>query len=87
VGAFTIEITRPAQRQLRKLDPKTRARVAAQIDQLTEEPRPAGARLLRAAATILFRIREGDYRIVYRVEDERLLVLVVKKGHRSEVYR
>ena len=85
--AYAIEIARPAQRQLRKLDRAARARVAARIDQLAEEPRPAGVKRLHGTSTVLYSIREGDHRIVYQVEDDRLVVLVVKIGHRSEVYR
>ncbi len=84
---FAIEITRPAQRQLRKLDRRARARVSARIDLLAEDPRPAAVKRLQATAAVLYRVREGDYRIVYQVEDERLLILVVTIGHRKEVYR
>ena len=85
--AYAIEITRPALRQMKKLDPRIRERLSRRIDQLAEEPPPPGAVQLKATSPPLYRVREGDYRIVYRIEQERLTVLVVRIGHRSEVYR
>jgi mRNA interferase RelE/StbE len=85
--AYAIEITRPALRQMKKLDPRIRERLSRRIDQLAEEPLPPGAVQLKATSPPLYRVREGDYRIVYRIEQERLTVLVVRIGHRSEVYR
>ncbi|MCD4726205.1 MAG: type II toxin-antitoxin system RelE/ParE family toxin, partial [Pirellulales bacterium] len=53
---------------------------------LAKNPRPAGAKML-AGPNRFLRVRVGDYRIIYRVEDDRLVVLVVRVGHRREVYR
>ena len=53
---------------------------------MAENPRPQGVQQLSGEEGI-FRIREGDYRIIYRIEQEVLTVLVVKIGHRREVYR
>ena len=80
-----VTLSPPAARQLRKLDPQARRRVQAALDLLAEHPRPPGAtRLVGGAGE--WRVRTGDYRIVYEIEDERLLVLVLRVGHRREVY-
>jgi mRNA interferase RelE/StbE len=60
--------------------------VDAKILALGQNPRPQGAKKLRDRDNLL-RVRVGDYRILYRVEDDRLVVLVVRIGHRREVYR
>lgn len=84
--AWRIEVLRPAARALRGLPRADQRAIAAAIDGLAAEPRPPGSRVLRGSRT-LYRIRVGDYRIVYAIEAERLVVLVVRIGHRREVYR
>ena len=64
---------------------KLRRRVAEHIQALTDNPRPHGCRKL--AGGDRYRIRCGTYRVVYSVEDERRMVLVVKIGHRKDIYR
>lgn len=81
-----IEFVPSAARELANLDQAMKRRVARRIDQLAEEPRGAGSFKLRGADDV-WRARVGDYRIVYQIEDGRLLVLVVKIGHRRDVYR
>lgn len=84
---YTVEIARPAQRQLKKLDVPIRRRVSRRIDQLANDPRPSGVAKLTSISPLVFRIREGQYRILYIIEDDQLIVLVIRIGHRSEVYR
>lgn len=57
------------------------------IDSLAKDPTPAGSKLLKGKHAGLHRLRSGDFRVLYQVEDERLVVLVVKVGNRREVYR
>ncbi len=83
---YRIEVAPTAVRQLRKLDPVARRRVQAAIELLAEEPRPSGARKL-AGGEGEWRVRTGDYRIVYEIRDNVLLVLVVAVGHRRDIYR
>jgi len=85
VSAYRIELRPAAVRGLRKLDPPTRARVQGVIALLAQDPRPPAARTLRGRPGL--RIRVGDYRIIYTVVDEVLLVVVVTLGHRRDVYR
>jgi mRNA interferase RelE/StbE len=83
---YVVELAPAAVRQLRKLDPPARRRVQAAIELLADNPRPpAATRLVGGAAE--WRVRTGDYRIVYEIHDDRLLVLVLAVGHRREVYR
>jgi len=83
---YRVALAPAAARQLRKFDPQVRRRVQAAIELLATEPRPpAATRLVGGAGE--WRVRTGDYRIVYEIEDERLLVLVLSAGHRREIYQ
>ena len=68
------------------LEPSLAARILTRIEALGAEPRPAGCRKLRGAND-LWRLRIGDYRVIYMIDDDVLLVVVVTVGHRREVYR
>jgi len=83
---YSVEIAPAAARQLRKLDPPARRRIQAAVELLATEPRPAGAKKL-AGGGGEWRARTGDYRIVYEIHDQVLLVLVLALGHRREIYR
>ena len=84
---YRVLLRPPAQKFLRKLrDKSLTARLIAAMRGLASQPRPPGCEKL-VGPDNLYRIRVGDYRIVYQVRDEVLLVLVLKIGHRREVYR
>lgn len=83
---YRIVLTSAALRQLRKLDPQGRRRIEAAVRLLADTPRPPAAKLL-VGGNGLWRIRVGDYRVIYRVVDDELSVSVIKLGHRREVYR
>lgn len=83
---YRVEIAPAAQRQLRKLKKLAQKRILKGIEALADDPRPAGLRKLSGTEE-LYRIREGDYRIIHQIRDEVLLVLVVKVGHRKDVYQ
>jgi len=83
---YRIELTRDALRALAKLDKPVRRRVQGAIDRLADDPRPAGMIALRGAPGA-FRIRVGDYRVIYVLHDDLLLVVVIDIGHRRDVYR
>ena len=82
--SYRIELRPAAVRALKKLDPPIRSRVQGAIALLAEDPRPPAARALRGRPGL--RVRVGDYRIIYTVTDEVLLVVVVTVGHRRDVY-
>jgi len=83
---YTIEIQPAAQRQFAALDRAAQARVDSKIVALAENPRPPGAVKL-AGASDTWRVRVGDWRILYSIRDRELVVLVIRIGHRREVYR
>lgn len=85
-GSHRVRLAPAADRQLRTLDAGARARVAAAIDLLAATPRPPGAKKL-AGGEGEWRVRTGDYRIVYEIHDQVLTVLVVRVAHRREVHR
>ena len=85
--AYVVEFSPAARRQLRKLDPPILKRILRRIEKLEKQPRPKSAKKLQGSSEPLYRIRESDYRIVYSIEDDRLIVLVVRIGHRGDVYR
>lgn len=82
--AYTVEFTRRASREFRKLPPEVQRRIAPRIDALEHNPRPHGVEKIGGG---IHRIRVGDYRIIYEIRDRTLLVLVVHMGHRRDVYR
>ncbi|MFT3871923.1 MAG: type II toxin-antitoxin system RelE/ParE family toxin [Nocardioides sp.] len=83
---YRTEVAPAVLRQLRKLDRAAQRRVQAAIDLLADEPRPRGAKKLGGGAGE-WRVRTGEYRIVYEIHDGVLLVLVVAVGHRRDIYR
>ena len=82
---YQIQLRPAAVRALRKLDPAVRPRIQGAIALLAADPRPPAARALRGR--LGFRIRVGDYRIIYTIDDGVLLIVVVALGHRSDVYK
>ena len=83
--AYRVEVTPRARRDLRALPARDRKRVADQIDALKSDPRPTGCRKLKGRENF-YRIRVGDYRVVYQIEGEVLLILIVRVGDRKEIY-
>ena len=86
MARFEILIKRSAAKEIEAISrKKDRQRIVRKIRQLAEDPRPPGCQKLSGRDR--YRIRQGPYRIVYSVEDDRLIVYVVTVGHRSDVYR
>ncbi len=83
--SYRVEFTSAAARQVRKLPRPARDRVLDAIEDLGEDPRPHGAKKLVGERTA-WRIRIGDYRVLYDVFDSELTVSVVRAAHRREVY-
>lgn len=82
---YEIALSPSATRQLRKFDPDARRRIQAVLELLAENPRPpAATRLVGGAGE--WRVRTGDYRVIYEIHEGRLLVLVLRMAHRREVY-
>jgi len=83
---YSVELRPSARKALLRLPRRDASRLIAAMESLSRNPRPSGVKKLTGLDD-LYRIRVGDYRIVYQIHDDRLLVLVVKVGHRREVYR
>jgi mRNA interferase RelE/StbE len=83
---YAIEVAPAALRKLRKIDGTDRVRIIAAIDRLAHQPRPAGVRALTGHPGLL-RIRVGDYRVVYSVDDGRLVVTIIAAAHRRAINR
>ena len=86
MDSYHVEFTRSAEKDLRRIDKERISAILREIDGLAQDPRPQGAKKL-AGADRTYRIRIGDYRVVYEVEDDVLLVLVIRVAHRKDVYR
>jgi len=84
VSEYRIELRPAALRALGKLDPPARRRIQGVISLLAQDPRPPAARALKGRHA--FRVRVGDYRIIYSVQDDVLLIVVVTLGHPRDVY-
>lgn len=84
MAAYRVEVQRSAERDLARLSPLLFQRVAERIDALAGDPRPPGCEKLVALEA--YRVRVGDHRVIYEVDDRRS-VIVVRVRHRREVYR
>ena len=85
---YRVELRPAAARELRKLDRPARDRIAKVLALLAEDPRPPAAKMLVSDdLPRLWRVRTGDYRVIYSIDDQTVLVLVVNVRHRREAYR
>lgn len=84
MSRFRIELRPAAVKALRRIDPQDRGRVQGAIALLGEDPRPPGARALQGRDG--YRVRVGNYRILYTIRNDILVVVVVTVGHRRDVY-
>ncbi len=82
---YRIEIKRSATKELRRIAAKDQRRIIDRIRSLSGDPRPADTKKLSGEEK--YRIRQGDYRILYQIYDETITVVVVRIGHRRDVYR
>jgi mRNA interferase RelE/StbE len=85
VASYSVYVKRSAAKELETLPLKDRRRVAARIGALANEPRPTGVEKISGQEK--YRVRQGDYRVLYTIDDSALTVTVVKVGHRGDVYR
>jgi mRNA interferase RelE/StbE len=86
MDSFRVELTRSAEKDLRRIERKTLPRIIAALEGLAANPRPAGCRKL-SGSKFTYRIRVGNYRVVYELEEGKLIVLVVRIRHRKDAYR
>ena len=86
MARYSLEISRTAEKQLRKLPAESRRRVARAMLALGGEPHPSGSRKLTGYDDV-FRVRVGVYRIIYSVAGRALVIIILKIGHRKDIYR
>lgn len=84
MASYNVLVKRSAAKEIEALQLKDRRRVVAKIQALARDPRPPGCEMLTGAET--YRLRQGDYRILYEIVDRDLIVTVVKVGNRRDVY-
>ena len=85
MARYSLLLTRSAAKELESVPAKDRQRIVSKISALADNPRPAGSEKL--SGDDKYRIRQGDYRILYEIVDAKLIVTVVRVGNRREVYR
>ena len=85
MASYRVLIKRSAAREIEALPLKDRRRIVARIEGLADNPRPVGCEKLSGEEK--YRIRQGDYRILYQIVDTDLIVTVVRVGNRRDVYR
>jgi len=86
VTAYEVQFATSAAKEFRSLSPQLKRRVGSAIDALGQDPRPPGVRKL-VGHERLYRIRVGQYRVVYEIDDEGQFIRVTRIRHRREVYR
>ncbi|MEM7146844.1 MAG: type II toxin-antitoxin system RelE/ParE family toxin [Verrucomicrobiota bacterium] len=85
MATYKVEFRKSVEKELRSISKKDQIRILQRISELAEEPRPSGCKKLSGQER--YRLRQGNYRILYEIEDDRLIVTVVKVGDRRDVYR
>lgn len=86
MDSYKIEWKQSAKKELRKLEKTAIPRIIKVVEDLSLDPHPVGCRKLQGSER-LYRVRVGDYRVVYSVENEVLLVEIIRVRHRKDIYR
>ena len=86
MASYRIEVTATAEKRLRKIRKEDLKRIILSIRKLAIDPRPRGSRRLRGYENV-YRIRVKTYRIIYSIEQKRVLIIILKVGHRKDAYR
>lgn len=85
MASYNVEFSANVRKDFRKIPNADAGKILGKIHDLEEDPRPSGSKKLKGEE--LYRIRVGVYRVVYEIEDERLVVFIVRVKHRKEAYR
>ncbi|MDB2613548.1 type II toxin-antitoxin system RelE/ParE family toxin [Chlamydiales bacterium] len=83
---FKIEISPTAEKEIKSLPKREQTKIIKRIFKLSDDPKPAGVKKLKGMDS-LFRVRQGNWRIIYTIENRKLHVLVLKVGQRKNVYK
>lgn len=84
---YLIKFKKKAEKELRKLPIASIKKIVPEIDKLEEEPRPQGSKKLKGTEEEIWRIRIGDYRVIYQIDEGIKIVEIRKIGHRKDVYK
>lgn len=87
MNSYKIEFDRKVKKDLKSVDIQDIKRIKAAIQKLGNNPRPEGCKKLKGNKQDYYRIRVGNYRVIYTINDNVLLVLIIRIGHRSEIYK
>lgn len=85
MASYQVEFCRKAEKELRRVDSRYVSRLLEVAESLANEPRPLGSKKL-VGSERTFRVRVGDYRLIYEIEEEKLIILVVRVRHRQSAY-
>ena len=85
MAAYELLLRPSVEKDLKKIPATDLRKIFVRIEALREDPRPVGC--VKLSGEEYYRVRQGDYRIVYEIEDKKLIVIVVKVGHRRDIYR
>jgi mRNA interferase RelE/StbE len=85
VGRYELLIRPSVSKDVQGIPRSDLRKILARIESLRDEPRPPGC--VRLSGSECYRVRQGDYRILYEIHDDRVVVIVVRVGHRRDVYR
>jgi mRNA interferase RelE/StbE len=83
---YTIQYKSSVKKELKKLNQSDRKSIVDKIEKLKKDPKPQGSAKLKGS-TDLYRIRQGDYRVIYRIQNNVLVVLIIRIGHRRDIYK
>ncbi len=86
MAAFRLEYKSSVKKELRKLAKMDRVTIVHKIELLKDEPHPEGSAKLKGSRD-LYRIRHGDYRVIYQIQKSVLIVVIIRIGHRREIYK
>lgn len=83
---FELKYTNRAYKEVKKLDPDIQRQIIDAVEDLKRDPRPQNSRQLSGELSNYRRLRTGDYRVIYQIRDQELEVVVVRAGHRKDIY-
>jgi mRNA interferase RelE/StbE len=86
MSSYRITFNKRAEKQLKKLDPDAARQIRQAIDKLADNPRPQSAKRLKGKYKGLWRERTGNYRILYEIKEQQLVIIVLRLGHRKNIY-
>ena len=85
MASYELVVRPSVHKDVRDIPPKDLKRILERMEALRDEPRPANS--VKLSGREAYRVRQGDYRIIYEIEDDKQVVVVAKVGHRREIYR